>query len=84
MENFINKEVSEYNKNLAGYSMKKGVKHSILFMKEDVIQEHLKFLTSTPPPIFETEAEQINIEHPDLIEAEKMQAEVANEIKQEV
>jgi hypothetical protein len=49
--------------------MKRGIKHPVLFMKEDVIQEHIKFLTSTPPPVFEMETEPINIEHPDLIEA---------------
>lgn len=57
----MNKEVYEYNKSLAGYSMKRGNKHPILFVKEDVINEHIKFLTSTPPPVYETEAEHINI-----------------------
>lgn len=65
----VNKEVYEYNKSLAGYSMKRGNKHSILFGKEDIIQEHIKFLAATPAPIYENEPEPINIEHPDLIEA---------------
>lgn len=33
--------------------MKKVIKHPILFTEEDIIQKHIKFLTSTPPPVFE-------------------------------
>lgn len=60
--------------------MKRGTKHPILFGKEEVIQEHIKFLAATPPPVFEAEQpEPINIEHPDLIEAEKIQMEAAKQ-----
>jgi hypothetical protein len=39
--------------------MKKGNKNSILFGKDEIIQEHLKFLAASPPPVFELEPEQI-------------------------
>lgn len=52
-QNLVNKEVYDYNKNLAGYSLKRGMPQAIMFMKEEVIKEHIKFLTATPPPIYE-------------------------------
>ena len=33
--------------------MNKREKNTILFMKEEVIQEHLKFLMETPAPVYE-------------------------------
>ena len=66
----MNKEVYESNKNLAGYAMNKTGKNSILFMKEEVIQEHMKFLMESPAPVYEPEPDHVNIEHPDLVEAE--------------
>lgn len=71
----MNKEVFESSKNLAGYGMNKKSKNTILFMKEEVIQEHIKFLTETPAPIYEAEPEHTNIEHPDLVQAEHMSIE---------
>ena len=53
--------------------MNKKQKNTILFMKEEVIQEHLKFLMETPSPVYEPEPEHINIEHPDLVEIEHQQ-----------
>jgi hypothetical protein len=49
--------------------MRRGVKNPIVFMKDEIIKEHLKFLASTPTPVFDSEPERINIEHPDLLEA---------------
>lgn len=68
----MNKDVFEYNKNLAGYSLKKGALQTIMFMKEEIIQEHIKFLTESPPPVYEPEPELINIEHPDLEDTHKI------------
>lgn len=53
MENLVEKEVFQTNKTLAGYGMNKSNANSILFMKEEVLQEHIKFLTNTPSPIYE-------------------------------
>jgi hypothetical protein len=33
IDELVNKEVYDYNKSLAGYSMKRGIKHPILFGK---------------------------------------------------
>lgn len=41
-------------------------------MKEEVIQEHIKFLSASPPPVYEPEPESVNIEHPDLEETHKL------------
>ena len=57
--------------------MKRGNKNPIHFGKDDIIQEHFNFLAATPAPQYDVEREQINIEHPDLIEAEKNQIETA-------
>lgn len=65
VEDLIDKETYEQRKNLAGYALKKSPNHSIMFMKEDVIQAHLKFLSACPAPEFEPEKPFINIEHPD-------------------
>ena len=35
----MNKELYEYNKNLAGFSLKKGQVQTVMFMKEEVIKE---------------------------------------------
>ena len=51
----MNKELYEYNKNLAGFSLKKGQVQTVMFMKEEVIKEHIKFLSATPPPVYEPE-----------------------------
>jgi hypothetical protein len=48
--------------------MRRGFKSPIVFMKDEIIKEHLKFLASTPTPVFDSEPDHIiNIEHPDLI-----------------
>lgn len=65
VEDLIDKETYEQRKNLAGYALKKSPNHSIMFMKEDVIQAHLKFLSACPAPEFEPEKPLINIQHPD-------------------
>jgi|694.fasta_scaffold152943_1 hypothetical protein len=57
--------------------MKRGNKNPIHFGKDDIIQEHFNFLAATPAPQYDVETEPINIEHPDLIEAEKNQIETA-------
>lgn len=48
----MNKDVYEYNKTLAGFSLKKGPSQTIMFMKEEVLKEHIKFLAASPPPVF--------------------------------
>ena len=68
-------EVYETTKYLAGYGMNKKEKNTILFMKEEVIQEHLRFLMETPSPVYEPEPEHVNIEHPDMVEIEHKQQE---------
>jgi hypothetical protein len=68
----VNKEIYEENKSLAGYSLRKKQNQEILFMKEEVIQEHIKFLSASPPPLYEPEPESVNIEHPDLEETHKL------------
>jgi hypothetical protein len=65
--------VSDCNKNLAGYSMRRGVKSPIVFIKDDIIKEHLKFLASAPTPVFDSESDSINIMHPDLVAASQGQ-----------
>ena len=81
LQNLVNHEVFESNKTLAGYGMNKGSKNSILFMKEEVIKEHLKFLMEAPVPVYEPEPEPINIDHADLTEAEYKIIEIEEEEK---
>lgn len=66
-ESFIEKELFNTRKSLAGFS-KKEVKHEIMFLKEDIINNYMTFLQKCPSPIYEVEPEHINIEHPDLVE----------------
>ena len=65
VEELVDKETFEQRKNLAGYALKKNGGHSIMFMKEDVIQAHFKFLAACPAPEYEPEKPAANIEHPD-------------------
>lgn len=37
-----------------------------MFNKQDIAEKFTKFFSTSPPPIYETEPETINIEHPDL------------------
>ena len=67
-ESFIEKEVFNSKKSLAGFSMRKDIKHEIMFQKEDIIAAHVTFLQKCPSPVFEQEPEHVNIEHPDLVE----------------
>lgn len=66
MEELVDKEVYEQRKTLAGYTLRKNAGQSIMFVKEDVIQAHFKFLAACPTPVFEPEPDTVNIEHPDL------------------
>ena len=52
MEDVVNKETIEQRKTLAGYAMKKKEGQPIMFVKEDVIQAHFKFLAACPAPVF--------------------------------
>lgn len=42
----------ECNKNLAGFSLKRNANQNIMFMKEEVIKEHIKFLAMAPMPVY--------------------------------
>jgi hypothetical protein len=52
-ESFIEKEVFNSKKSLAGFSMRKDIKHEIMFQKEDIIAAYVTFLQKCPSPIFE-------------------------------
>ena len=55
MENLVEKETYQANKNLAGYSMRKNAPQKIMFQKEEVISEYITFLSKSPAPVFEPE-----------------------------
>jgi hypothetical protein len=55
VEGLVDREVAGCSRKLGGYEMRRGGKAPIVFAKEEIIKEHIRFLASTPTPVFEIE-----------------------------
>jgi hypothetical protein len=45
-------DITETNKSLAGYLVKKNPAHEVMFQKEDILAAYSDFLTHCPKPQF--------------------------------
>lgn len=45
-------DITETNKSLAGYQMKKNPNHEIMFQKDDILSAYSEFLSRCPKPQF--------------------------------
>ena len=57
-------DITETNKSLAGYLVKKNPAHDVMFQKEDILAAYSVFLTHCPKPQFEPEEPEEEDEEP--------------------
>jgi len=43
-------DITEANKNLGGYQMKKNAYHEVMFQKKDILAAYVGFLSQCPKP----------------------------------